>query len=238
MGVSLLDQLQAELPIRLVPYCVAEAETGLVILDAITAFCAVGAGPLAPVAPDARIGAAVRETDGLARRFVERRWPVLVFVGTRLPDGPHGNRAGLVPELAWLEDEPDATVLRKDCVDAFVGAIEPVHHGTHGTSRNRAVDWVNAHRLASVLVTGVCTDTGVMDFVLSMLSARNHGMMPTLKDVVVLEPATATCRLPREAAGNPGLPETATHPKPATHHMGLYFMASRGAVLADRVTGL
>jgi nicotinamidase-related amidase len=220
MAVSLLDQLQAELPIRLVPYCVAEAATGLVILDEITAFCTAGTGPLAPAAPDARIGFVVRETDSLARRFVERRWPVLVFVGTHVPVGPHGGGAELVPELAWLEDEPDATVLRKDCINAFVGAIEPVHHGTHGTSRNRVVDWVNAHRLTSVLVTGICTDTGVMDFVLTMLSARNHGMTPTLRDVVVLEPATAT------------------HPKPATHHMGLYFMASRGAVLADRVTGL
>jgi hypothetical protein len=231
MGVSLLAQLQAELPTRLVPHSVAEAETGLVILDEITAFCAAAAGPLAP---DARIGSVVRETHGLARRFVERRWPVLAFVGTHVPDGPRCGGAELVPELAWLEDEPDATVLRKDCVDAFVGAIEPVHHGTHGTSRNRVVDWVNAHRLASVLVTGI----SVMDSVLTMLSARNHGMMPTLRDVVVLEPATATCRLPREAAGSLGLPETATRPEPATHHMGLYFMASRGAVLADRVAGL
>jgi hypothetical protein len=231
MGVSLLDQLQAELPTRLVPHSVTEAETGLVILDEITAFCTAEARPLAP---DARIGSMVRETDGLARRFVERRWPVLAFVGTHVPDGPHGGGAELVPELAWLEDEPDATVLRKDCVDAFVGAIEPVHHGTHGTSRNRVVDWVNAHRLASVLVTGIC----VMDFVLTMLSARNHGMMPTLRSVVVLEPATATCHPRRGVGSDLGPPETAAHPDPAMHHIELYLMASRGAALADRVTGL
>ena len=69
-----------------------------------------------------------------------------------------------------------------------VGAMEPVHHGSHGASRNRVCDWVNAHRLTSVIVVGICSDICVMDFVLTMLSARNHGCMPTLRDVVVLEP--------------------------------------------------
>ena len=47
-------------------------------------------------------------------------------------------------------------------------------------SRNRVVDWVNAHRLQILLVTGLGTDVCVMEFVLTMLSARNHGLMPTL----------------------------------------------------------
>ena len=89
----------------------------------------------------------------------------------------------------------------------------------HGTSRNRVVDWVNAHRLQTVLVTGLGTDACVMDFVLTMLSARNHGLMPTLQDIVVLAPATATYGLP-------------------PHHLGLHLMASRGALLASEVTGL
>jgi nicotinamidase-related amidase len=147
-------------------------------------------------------------------------------------------REPLVPELAWLEDEPDVTILCKDCVNGFVGSIEAVHHGTHGTSRNRVVDWVNAHRLQSVLVTGVRTDVCVMDFVLTMLSARDHGLMPTLRDIVVLEPATSTYHLPLEAAGDLGLPPTAAHPKLPAHHMGLYFMASRGALLAGELTDL
>ena len=33
-----------------------------------------------------------------------------------------------------------------------------------------------------------------------------------------------------------GLADTAAHPQDATHHLGLYFMASRGALLADTVT--
>ena len=82
------------------------------------------------------------------------------------------------------------------------------------------------------MAVGICTDICVADFVGTLLSARNHGLMPTLKDVVVLEPACATYDLPR-AAAELGLPETAAHPQAATHHLGLYIMASRGAVIAS-----
>ena len=33
-----------------------------------------------------------------------------------------------------------------------------------------------------------------------------------------------------------GLPASAAHPQTETHHMGLYFMASRGALLASELT--
>ena len=72
---------------------------------------------------------------------------------------------------------------------------------------------------------------------LTLLSARNHGLMPTLKVVVVLEPACATYDLPLETARSLGLPDTAAHPQAQTHHMGLYFMASRGAVIARELAG-
>jgi hypothetical protein len=36
-------------------------------------------------------------------------------------------------------------------------------------------------------------------------------------------------------AANLGLPETAAHPQDLTHHMGLYFMASRGAEIVGDV---
>ena len=98
---------------------------------------------------------------------------------------------------------------------------------------NKVVDWVNSHRLEAVVTVGICTDICVMDFVLTLLSARNHGMMPTLEDIVVYEPATATYDLPLAVAKDLGLPDTAAHPKAETHHMGLYFMASRGAILAS-----
>jgi nicotinamidase-related amidase len=245
---ALLEQLQRELPIGPVTWDLTRATAGLVIVDEVNGFCSVGGGNLAPPAPDAQIARMVEATDRLARRFVEQRRPVLAFLDTHEPGKPeppyppHCERGtgeeNLVPELAWLADEPDVSLIRKDCINGFVGAMEatPIR-GAHGATHNRCVDWVNAHRLQSVVTVGICTDICVMDFVLTMLSARNHGLMPTLKDIVVLEPACATYDLPLEVARQLGLPDTAAHPQAQAHHMGLYFMASRGAVLARELVG-
>jgi hypothetical protein len=59
--------------------------------------------------------------------------------------------------------------------------------------------------------------------------------MPTLKDISVYAGACATYDLPKEVAETLGLPETAAHPQDLTHHMGLYFMASRGAEIVGEV---
>jgi len=85
-------------------------------------------------------------------------------------------------------------------------------------------------------VVGICTDICVMDFVLTFLSARNHGLMPSLTEIVVHEPGCATYDLPRAAVTELGLPATASHPQALTHHMGLYFMHSRGARLAGSIS--
>ena len=244
---TLHRSMQAALPITTQPYAVDAQPTGLVIVDQVNGFCTVGAGNLAPPTPDVQIAGMVEQTDKLARAFTAQRWPILAFLDTHEPGKPeppyppHCERGtgeeNFVPELAWLDEDPHATLIRKDCINGFVGAIEQTFKG-HGTSHNKAVDWVVANRLEAILVTGICTDICVMDFVLTMLSARNHGLMPTLKDITVLEPATATYDLPMEATKSLGLPETAAHPKAETHHMGLYFMASRGATLASEVTGV
>jgi hypothetical protein len=134
----------------------------------------------------------------------------------------------------WLHNEPLATLIRKGCINGFVGAIEPAHPG-HGVTHNRVVDWVALHRLKAIVVVGICTDICVLDFVTTMISARNHGLLPTLEDVVVLEQACATYDLPLQEAQSLGLPETAAHPQELTHHMGLYMMAGRGAVLASSI---
>lgn len=238
--------LEAALPIALTTYAVDAQPTGLVIVDEVNGFCTVGAGNLAPPAPDAQVARMVEETDRLARAFDAARRPILAFLDTHEPGKaeppypPHCERGtgeeNLVPELLWLEGSGQATLIRKDCINGFVGGIEPTFKA-HGTSHNKVVDWVNLHRLEALVVTGICTDICVMDFVLTMLSARNHGLMPTLRDIVVLEPACATYDLPLETARSLGLPDTAAHPKAPTHHMGLYFMASRGAILASAVTG-
>jgi nicotinamidase-related amidase len=127
-----------------------------------------------------------------------------------------------------VQDENAATLVRKDCINGFVGAIQ-IDGG------NRVVDWVNENELKRLLVVGICTDICVMDFVLTMLSARNHGLMPTLEEIVVHSGGCATYDLPRDVAASLGLPDTAAHPQMPTHYLGLYFMASRGAILVDGV---
>ncbi|GBD43714.1 hypothetical protein HRbin40_01194 [bacterium HR40] len=245
---ALVAALRQQVPVALTSYRLPEA-AGLVVIDEVNGFCTPGAGNLAPPRPDARIAAMVEETVRLARAFLERKRPLFVTLDTHEPDRPEppypphcirgSGEENLVPELAFLEHEPEATLLRKDCINTFVGAMEPAAvRGTHGLWVNRFVDWANVHRLESIVTVGICTDICVMDFVLTALSARNHGLLAHLRDIVVYEPACATYDLPRETAESLGLPHTAAHPRDIAHHMGLYFMASRGAILADRLEDL
>ncbi len=234
-----LDHVRRELPIALDRFDPAAQPTGLVVVDEVNGFATVGAGNLAPPQPNAQVSRMVGETDTLACRFETAGWPILAFLDTHEPGKPeppyppHCERGtgeeDLVPELQWLNGSGAATLVRKDCINGFVGAIDG--------GRNHVVDWVNGNGLSALLTVGICTDICVMDFVLTMLSARNHGLMPTLRDIVVYEPACATYDLPRTVAESLGLPETAAHPQALTHHLGLYFMASRGALLAGSVAG-
>jgi nicotinamidase-related amidase len=229
--------LGSALPLNFQSFDRRARTSGLVIVDVVNGFATVGGGALAPPRPEPQVARMVAESDRLARAFAAEGRPILAFLDTHQPGKPeppyppHCERGSgeedLVPALRWLEGAPQATLVRKDCINGFIGAIDPA------SGRNRVVDWVNAHRLQAVLVVGICTDICVMDFVLAMLSARNHGLMPSLADVVVHEPGCATYDLPGEAAASLGLPETARHPRDLTHHAGLYFMASRGAILVS-----
>lgn len=236
--------LQDQMPVSLTTWSPGDRPSGLVIVDAVVGFCTVGAGPLAPAAPNAQITRMIDEIDRLAKRYVTAARPILAFLDTHEPGKaeppfpPHCLRGSghenLVDELTWLETEPLATMIRKDCINGFVGAIEAAHPG-HGVTHNRVADWIALHRLESIVVTGICTDICVLDFVVTVLSARNHGLLPTLREVVVLEPGCATYDLPLEAARSHGLPDTAAHPQAATHHVGLYVMGQRGAILASTI---
>ena len=211
---------------------------GLVIVDEVNGFCTIGAGPLAPPAPNTQVSVMVAETARLASSFLEQGRPVLAFLDTHVPGKPEPpypphceagtGQEELVPELKWLEGAPGATLVRKDCINGFVGATAP-------GGANSVVDWIAAGRLKQVLVVGICTDICVMDFVLTLLSARNHGMTPPLEDVLVYDRGCATYDLPRAAAEGLGYGAGAAHPQGPTHHMGLYFMASRGAKLVSEV---
>lgn len=226
------------LPIALQPYLLTGKRAGLVIIDEVNGFCTPGCGPLAPPAPDAVVERMVAETDALARRFLGAGRPALVSLDShdpRKPEPPYPPHClkgtgddQLVPALKWMETAPDVTLLAKDCINFYIGAIR-------ADGGNSVSDWIVGHKLETVVVVGICTDICVMDFVLTLLSARNHGLTGDLRDVVVYERGCATYDLPLEVARKLGLPDTAAHPREQTHHAGLYFMASRGALLADRL---
>lgn len=235
---SLTRDLTAALPVAPVDLVLGKQKTGLVIVDEVNGFATVGAGNLAPPTPNAQVATMVAETDRLARAFTEKGWQILAFLDTHVPGKPEPPypphcEAGtgeeeLVPELTWLEEDPNTTLVRKDCINGFVGAIRP-------DGSNAVVDWVNGARLERLLVVGICTDICVMDFVLTLLSARNHDLMPSLKDISVYSEGCSTYDLPLSVAESLGLPKTAAHPQDLTHHMGLYFMASRGAEIVGKV---
>ena len=160
--------------------------TGLVIVDEVNGFAAVGYGNLAPPVENPQVSRMVTETDRLARSFSENGWPILAFLDTHEPGKqeppypPHcelgTGEEELVDELKWLERDANTTLVRKDCINGFVGAIGP-------DGRNAVVDWVNTNQIVDLLVVGICTDICVMDFVLTTLSARKHGMMPSCEEV-------------------------------------------------------
>lgn len=233
-----LSVVRHALPVECRPFKLGVRRPGLVIIDEVNGFATVGCGPLAPPVPDPRIDAMVLETDRLARRFVDAGWPVAASLDSHDPTRPeppyppHCLRGSgddeLVPALRWLETAPRTTLIAKDCIDLFVGAMQD--------GRNLVVDWINEEGCDVVVVVGICTDICVMDFVLTLLSARNHGLTPALLDVVVHEPACATYDLPLSVARGLGLPDTAAHPQEVAHHVGLYAMASRGALVSSALT--
>lgn len=237
---NLLAALRREMPVAAALFEIGGRRAGLVIVDEVNGFATVGAGALAPQAPNAQVARMVAETDRLARDFADAGRPIAVFLDSHQPGKPEPpypphceigtGEEELVDDLAWLADSPAATLIRKDCINGFVGAIDPA------TGANRILGWLNGNRIEVAVVVGICTDICVMDFVLTLLSARNHGMAPALTDIVVYEPGCATYDLPRETAAAAGLPKTAAHPQELSHHLGLYFVASRGAVLASALT--
>lgn len=235
---EMTETLRREVPVSVENLVLEGNGFGLVIVDVVNGFATVGGGNLAPPAENPQVTQMVAESNRLARLFTEKGWPVLAFLDTHEPGKPEppypphcelgSGEEDLVPALQWLADTAAATLVRKDCINGFVGAMGP-------GGRNAVTDWVNTNGIEKVLVVGICTDICVMDFVLTMLSARNHGMMPPCRDILVHADGCATYDLPKPVAMGLGLPETASHPQHLTHHMGLYFMAARGARIVGNV---
>ena len=133
-----LDVVQRTFPIALSRFDPAAKPTGLVIVDEVNGFCTVGCGPLAPASPNEQVSRMVAETVALARRFEAAEWPILAFLDTHIPGKaeppypPHceigTGQENLVAELEWLGAAQHATLIRKDCINGFIGAIQPERH--------------------------------------------------------------------------------------------------------------
>jgi len=237
---EITDGLASAMPLAMTPLDPAKAgrQFGLVIVDEVNGFATVGAGALAPSIPNVQVSTMVSETVRIARSFSAQSWPILAFLDTHTPGEPEPpypahceegtGEEELVPELKWLEANPHTTLIRKDCINGFIGA-------TRSDGTNAVADWVREHGITDFLVVGICTDICVMDFVLTTLSARNHGMLSGLQEIYVYDKGCSTFDLPRAVAEEAGYGGRAAHPQDITHYMGLYFMAGRGAQLVDEV---
>ncbi|MBA0561010.1 hypothetical protein Golob_017871, partial [Gossypium lobatum] len=204
MVSATIDLLKKELPVEEGSLVLSkDVKTGLVLVDVVNGFCSVGAGNLAPVKPDKQISYMVKESARLAKLFCGEKWPVFAFLDSHHPDIPEPpypphciagtDEARLVPDLQWLENEANATLKCKDCIDGFLGSVEK-------DGSNVFVDWVKKNQIKAILVVGICTDICVLDFVCSTLSARNHRMLTPLEDVIVYSGACATFDLPVHVA--------------------------------------
>lgn len=238
----MLTDLEQTFPVRPVPLALdGDRAVGLVVVDAGVAFTRSGSlsDPLHMIPMVRRIGEHARAL----RAALGDRLHVLCFLDTHHPDipeppyPPHGvigtGEEEMDPELAWLLEEPQVTVVRKDCINGFVGGIDVQ------TGQNAVVEWVRAIHPRHLLVTGDCTDICVSDFVVTLLSARNHGLLSpperaldargdraalvadiTGLDIAVLADACETFDAPG-------------HDRAASHHVGLWFMGARGATIAS-----
>nr|AAD15566.1 unknown protein [Arabidopsis thaliana] len=191
---TIFDQLKKQIPVDEEEPLILnrDSSVGLVIVDVVNGFCTIGSGNMM-----------VEESAKLAREFCDRKWPVLAFIDSHHPDIPERpypphciigtEESELVPALKWLESEDCATLRRKDCINGFVGSME-------SDGSNVFVDWVKEKQIKVIVVVGICTDICVFDFVATALSARNHGVLSPVEDVVVYSRGCATFDLPLHVA--------------------------------------
>jgi nicotinamidase-related amidase len=232
--------LQTTLPVTLSPVALRPGVgVGLIVVDAGVAFTREGA-----LSDPTHMIPMVERIDALIRRLQAALGPrlqILCFLDTHhadIPEPPYpthgviGTGEELMdPLLAWLEAAPGVLIVKKDCINGFVGAID------RATGENALCAWVKRHGLQELLVVGDCTDICVSDLVVSMLSARNHGLFTDAS------PATERARYVADIVNTRVLVlsegvetfDAPFHNREAAHHVGLWTMASRGAVLVSEL---
>nr|AAM61357.1 unknown [Arabidopsis thaliana] len=236
---TIFDQLKKQIPVDEEEPLILnrDSSVGLVIVDVVNGFCTIGSGNMAPTKHNEQISKMVEESAKLAREFCDRKWPVLAFIDSHHPDIPERpypphciigtEESELVPALKWLESEDCATLRRKDCINGFVGSME-------SDGSNVFVDWVKENQIKVIVVVGICTDICVFDFVATALSARNHGVLSPVEDVVVYSRGCATFDLPLHVAKD--IKGAQAHPQELMHHVGLYMAKGRGAQVVSKIS--
>ncbi len=231
--------LQDILPLHTEAYHLENKKTGLVVIDVIKGFCEVGAGNLAPIEQNTHLDEMLMRVNQLAKQFSNKGHPIFAFIDAHDEDRPeppypphcikHTNESELMDVLSWFHDDANVTCFEKDCINGYIGAIDPK------TGHNQFDAWVKENHLETLIFVGVCTDICVSDCVLTVLSARNHDLMPGLKDVVVYLPGCSTYDMQPHHLEQFDLPQSMNHPQALMHHIGAKMMHARGAILADEI---
>ncbi|KAL2957258.1 hypothetical protein AAZX31_18G135300 [Glycine max] len=217
---NIVEQLREEIPVKQQSLTLSgDIKTGLILVDVVNGFCSIGAGNLA-----------------FQSILSERKLPIFAFLDSHHPNKPEppypphcligSSEEKLVPDLLWLENDPNATLRQKECIDGFLGSYV-------------FIDWMKNNQIKQILVAGMCTDICVLDFVSSVLflSARNSGFLPPLENVIISSQACATYDLPLHLAFGSMFIYLFLFStlQELMHHISLYIACGRGAHIASEV---
>lgn len=248
---KLLEDLEHTLVVPRSVYNLKEPDQciELVIIDVVKGFTTLG-----NLADPDSMNSMVNEIDDLAVRLMRAlggRLHITMFRDRHDPDIPEPpypphccwdtTEWEFDDRIAWLSSLESVTkVIDKNCINGFVGSFD-VSSDDQGNYdipyRNRFIQHILGRKPKAVIVVGDCTDICVSDFVVSLLSAKNHGLLTAISsryqkeiyvekitdlDICVYEPGCATY----DAPGHPGK---------IAQHIGLWTMASRGAMILSEI---
>tara|TARA_B100000787_G_scaffold94282_1_gene69622 strand:+ start:228 stop:929 length:702 start_codon:yes stop_codon:yes gene_type:complete len=213
--------------------------SGMLIIDEVNGFCTVGAGNLAPLKKNYQVENMVKETNKLAKIFDKKSLPIALFLDTHEDDRPEHpypphcikgtGEEKIIKELEWLMTSKNLKI-NKDCINGFIGAINLK------TNQNLFISWIKDHQIESLIVTGICTDICVLDFVLTCMSAINHKIILPLKEIIVYSKACSTYDMDIDDVKRLDLDEKMVHDQETYHNLGLKIMQMRGALIVNKIT--
>ena len=213
-------------------------QCGLLIIDEVNGFCKVGAGNLAPLKKNLQVENMIKETANLAKLFNNKSMPIALFLDNHEDDRPEHpfpphcikgtGEEKIITELEWLIDS-NALKINKDCINGFIGSIDPINN------ENVFINWIKKNQIRTLIVTGICTDICVLDFVLTCMSAINHQIIKPLNKVVVYSEACSTYHMDANDVQRLKLDESMIHDQETYHNIGLKIMQMRGAIIANEI---